>query len=822
MHMKKVLFWLFSCVLATSSIAQSSSEIFHEVKKFNSFKSALYMAAHPDDENTRVIAWLENGELARTGYLSLTRGDGGQNLIGKELGPELGILRTQELLAARRIDGGDQFFTRAVDFGYSKSADESFEKWNREDILYDAVWVIRKFQPDVIITRFPPDRRGGHGHHTASAMLAIEAFEKAGDPNVFPDQLNDVQAWQPKAVYWNASTWWNRKLDSLARNNEDYIMADIGGYDELLGVSYNELGTMARSQHKCQGFGVRIERGERMEYFQWLAGNKLESSFFENSERSWRSLGGDGYLDSLTASLEQNYDFNDPSASLGTLIEIQNTLANLAPSTWTEAKRRECKKLIKEIAGLHVEVLTADYSTLSGENVNTTVEVLNRGKKPLKLISIRLNAGGETVTNFESTDLPINIMVSNEMKVDTQTEDWNPYWLNKPFTTQYMIDDLSVLGKPENDPMLMATLTLELDGQKFEVDAPAEYKWSDRVKGEMKRPVVNTPEIATTFLEKSFVFTSEEEKEISVRVKNYGVKGVQKIGLATPEGWEVTPTEIEVNFESKYEEQIVAFTVVSPKKNSKGEVSITVNGKPSKRIEEIMYDHIPAQLVFLPANATLLNLVIDIEEGKVGYVEGAGDQVGLAIEQMGYEVVYLSKEDLSTQDLNQYQAIITGIRAYNVHPWLMDFHSRFMDYVKQGGNFIIQYNTRSRSYNTDKMGPYPFKISRDRVSEEDAIVSFIDPKHGLLNEPNKIRTEDFDGWVQERGLYFANEWDNKYETLFSWNDKGESPKMGALIYAPYGEGSFVYTGISFFRELPAGVPGAFKLLANLISHESDE
>ena len=305
-------------------------------------------------------------------------------------------------------------------------------------------------------------------------------------------------------------------------------------------------------------------------------------------------------------------------------------------------------------------------------------------------------------------------------------------------------------------------------------------------------------------------------------VKNYGVKGVQKIGLATPEGWEVTPTEIEVNFESKYEEQIVAFTVVSPKKNSKGEVSITVNGKPSKRIEEIMYDHIPAQLVFLPAKATLLNLVIDIEEGKVGYVEGAGDQVGLAIEQMGYEVVYLSKEDLSTQDLNQYQAIITGIRAYNVHPWLMDFHSRFMDYVRQGGNFIIQYNTRSRSYNTDKMGPYPFKISRDRVSEEDAIVSFIDPKHGLLNEPNKIRTEDFDGWVQERGLYFANEWDNKYETLFSWNDKGESPKMGALIYAPYGEGSFVYTGISFFRELPAGVPGAFKLLANLISHESDE
>lgn len=819
--MKHLLFWFLSCLITASTFAQSSSEIFHEVKKFNSFKSALYMAAHPDDENTRVIAWLENGELARTGYLSLTRGDGGQNLIGKELGSELGILRTQELLAARRIDGGDQFFTRAVDFGYSKSADESFEKWNREDILYDAVWVIRKFQPDVIITRFPPDRRGGHGHHTASAMLAIEAFEKAGDPSVFPDQLNAVQAWKPKAVYWNASTWWNKKLDSLARNNEDYIMADIGGYDELLGVSYNELGTMARSQHKCQGFGVRIERGERMEYFQWMAGEKLDSSFFEGSERSWRSLGGDGYLDDLTSNLEGNFDFNDPSASLSTLIEIQNTLANMAPSAWSKAKQKECKDLIKSIAGLHIEVLASDYSSSVGKTIETSVQILNRGNQEIKLTSLIFKGGREEGVNLDVL-LTKNKLHTETVRLRTPESNSNAYWLNAPFTTEYKIEGLDNLGKPENDPMINATLVFTLNEKQFYVEAPIEYKWSDRVKGEMKRPVVNTPLIATTFLEKSFVFTSEEEKEISVRVKDYGVEGVQKVALSIPEGWKVSPLEIEVNFESKYEEQVIVFNVVSPKKDSKGEVLIQVNGEASKRIEEIMYEHIPAQLVFLPAKATLLNLVIDIEEGKVGYIEGAGDQVGLAIEQMGYEVVYLSKEDLSTHDLSQYQAVITGIRAYNVHPWLMDFHGKFMEYVQQGGNFIIQYNTRSRSYTTGKMGPYPFKISRDRVSEEDAEVSFIDPKHGLLNEPNKIRKDDFNGWVQERGLYFANEWDTEYETLFSWNDKGESPKMGALIYASYGEGSFVYTGISFFRELPAGVPGAFKLLANLISHESNE
>jgi LmbE family N-acetylglucosaminyl deacetylase len=804
---------------AVSIQAQSSSEIFHQIKKFNSFKSALYMAAHPDDENTRVIAWLENGEKARTAYLSLTRGDGGQNLIGKELGPELGVLRTQELLAARSIDGGEQFFTRAVDFGYSKSADESFEKWNREDILHDAIWVIRKFQPDVIITRFPPDKRGGHGHHTASAMLAIEAYEKAGDPNVFPEQLKHVEVWQPKAVYWNASTWWNRKLDSIAANNEDYLVADIGGYDELLGVSYNELGTMARSQHKCQGFGVRIERGQRKEYFQWLAGEKLSGSFFEETQRGWDVI-GDESLAALGEQLERDYDFNNPAASVEVLMKMYPKIMGVKKSAWVEAKQKELHDLLISLLGIHVEALAKNYAYEEGEEVEISVEILNRGDVVIEPTGISILGGISVEGGLVSEQIEKNVFFKKIYKMPAPDRIWNAYWLNSPFVQVDGYLDYKEYGMPENYPLFLALVSVKIYDQQATLFVPVEYKWSDRVKGEMKRPVVTTPSVSASFLEQSFVFNSEEQKEIAVVVKNYGNAGTHEIQLNFPKGWSAESEKQSITLEKKYEEHVLMFKVTSPKKESKGEFTVSIDNKSANSVSEIMYDHIPAQLVYLPTKATLLNLAIDIEPGKVAYIEGAGDQVDLAIEQMGYEVVHLSKEDLSTQDLSQFQAIVTGIRAYNVHPWLTDFHSVFMNYVKEGGNFIIQYNTRSSAYGTDKMGPYPFKISRDRVSEEDAKVKFVDPKHPLINEPNKMTKNDFDGWVQERGLYFANEWDNQYQTLFSWNDKGEAPKLGGLLYTPFGEGAFMYTGISFFRELPAGVPGAFKLLANMISHEA--
>ncbi len=822
--MKIRLIWSFVVCASLLARAQSSSEIYHQIKKLSSFKSALYVAAHPDDENTRVIAWLENGEKARTAYLSLTRGDGGQNLIGNELGAELGIVRTQELLAARRIDGGQQFFTRAVDFGYSKSAEESFEKWTKEKILYDAVWVIRKFQPDVIITRFPPDNRAGHGHHTASAIIAIEAFEKAADPNVFPEQLKYVQTWQAQSVYWNASVWWGKNLDSLARNNSDYLIAQIGDYDELLGLSYNELGTMARSQHKSQGFGVRIERGERLEYFKWLAGDKLQNTFFDKVNRGWASLGADEKLEQLLVDLESNFDFESPEKSVTTLVEIQEILTKLSPSVWRNAKLDECEKLIMMCAGLHIEALAKDYAFNPTEKTEISVEILNRSNAKVTLERIIVNGDAAYVSEFENKIIKKNKFLKEEMSIVTTDEYWNPYWLNKPFTNVFEVEDIEQIGKPQNDAMMMAVVVMNWEGAQFMLSVPVEYKWSDRVKGELKRPVVNTPEISATFSNQSYVFTAGEAKEISVNFKNYGDSREIEIVIDVPKGWMVMPGAQTAKFENKYEEAAISFLVTAPNKETTGNFEVTVDGKKAQSISEITYDHFPRQIVFHPAKAKTLSLDIDIEPGTVGYIEGAGDEIPQAIAQMGYKVVMLTKQDLAANNIYKYQAIVVGIRAYNVKPWLFDFHELFMQYMREGGNFIVQYNTRSRSksFDASKIGPYPFVISRNRVSEEDAKVSFIDPSHPLLSEPNKIKTQDFDGWVQERGLYFADELDSNYQVLFSWHDKDEPPKLGGLIYTPYGDGSFIYTGISFFRQLPAGVPGAFKLFANMISHESDE
>jgi len=822
--MKIKLIWSFIICASLLAKAQSSSEIYHQIKKFNSFNSALYLAAHPDDENTRVIAWLENGEKARTAYLSLTRGDGGQNLIGNELGAELGIIRTQELLAARRIDGGQQFFTRAVDFGYSKSAEESFEKWTKEKILYDAVWVIRKFQPDVILTRFPPDKRGGHGHHTASAIIAIEAFEKAADPNVFPEQLQYVQTWQAQSVYWNSSVWWNKSLDSLARNNDNYLVAEIGDYDKLLGLNYNELGTLARSQHKSQGFGVRIERGERLEYFEWLAGDKLKDSLFENVNRSWTSLGADAQLGELVKNLEDNYDYKNPEASVSTLVDIQAILLNLAPSVWRNAKLEECEKLIMTCAGLHIEALANDYTFNTNEKTEISIEILNRSNAKVEVNGILVLGNKLYENDLKNEILKKNVFYKTKVVIETPNKNWNPYWLNQPFTNVFEVDDITQIGKPENDAMMEADIYMKWEGKEFNVSVPVIYKWSDRVKGEQKRTVVNTPNISATFAAQSYVFTAEEEKQISVTFKNYGEPRTIDITINAPEGWLVMPGAQTATFENKYEEKAQTFLVTAPKKQSTGNFEVTIDGEKAMQISEVAYDHFPAQLLFYPAKAKTISLDIDIEPGVVGYIEGAGDEVPQAIEQMGYKVVMLTKEDLSAENIYQYQAIVTGIRAYNVHPWLFDYHDLFMQYMREGGNFIVQYNTRSRSktFDASKIGPYPFVISRNRVSEENAEVSFIDPTHPLLSEPNKIKPEDFDGWVQERGLYFADDLDSNYQVLFSWHDKEESPKLGGLIYTPFGNGSFIYTGISFFRQLPAGVPGAFKLFANMISHESDE
>lgn len=811
---------LFALLIGTGAYSNKpASEIYLDLQKLHSLKRVLYIAAHPDDENTRAIAWFSLGEKAQTAYLSLTRGDGGQNLIGNELSEELGVLRTQELLAARAIDGGRQFFSRAVDFGYSKSASETLEKWGKDAILSDVVRVIRQFKPDVIVTRFPPDKRGGHGHHTASAMLAIEAFEKAADKTFLPEQVKEFSAWQTSSIYWNTSYWWNKEIADSAKNNDDYFVQDIGGYNSLLGLSYNEIGTLARSQHKCQGFGAVVERGSRTEYFQHLGGKKVKGSFFEHSTKTWTSEVNAGFEKRFNQLL-QNFDFVNLENNLGQLVDIRRGLETMAPSSIKDEKIQLCNEIIKNCLGIHIEITSTDYSFVKGDSVHLTLSVLNRSSfEDLDVLKLQMNDSKILDINLISRE---NELIEFEFSYLPNTAISGPYWLRNDFTDLFSINDPSMLGKPESDPTLSGTVFLEMVGIKLNLQIPVEYKWRIPSYGEKRRDFIATPGFTVNFDEKIATVKPKEEKTISLKVHSFKENLSDEIRIKAPEGWKVEPAIIPVKIQNKHDEKWFDITL----KPSKGSVTgpLQLTNKANEAIysyKEIAYDHIPTQNLMNKTKMKCIPLEVEIvNEGKVAYIKGVDDVVPAAIRQLGFEVDELEVSDLATLEYKDYQSIVLGIRIYNVHPELANYHTQLWEYVEKGGNLIMQYNTASRSMSGEKFGPYPFELSRNRVTEEDAVVEFLIPEHTILNEPNKITTEDFNDWVQERGLYFANNWSTEYEALFSWHDKDEDAQTGAFIVAKHGNGQFIYTGISFFRELPNGVVGAYRLFANMLSYES--
>lgn len=805
------------------SQGQSSGEVRKQLQRLDRFEKVLYVAAHPDDENTRVISWLSRGRNAYVRYLSLTRGDGGQNMIGTELGPYLGILRTQELLAARRIDGGTQAFTRAVDFGYSKTAEETLSKWNHDEVLSDVVRAIRTFRPDVIVTRFPPDDRGGHGHHTASSMLAIEAFKLAGDESAFPEQLETLETWQPRSIYWNTYSWrWDPNLDSLAQHDPAYFKTDIGGYDPYLGVSYNELGSLARSQHKCQGFGVSISRGETFEYFQHLDGEMISEDLLENVHRTWTSAGGTRDMELLADAVAAEFNPEHPEASLQKLLSLRDLVeTQMSDDHWRELKLKEIDELIAACAGIFAEVVAPDYSSGPDTYTEVTGRIIVRSVDGVQLTAV--NWDGGQIMMKKPEPLPHNEFYETSLNIRTPEEISQPYWLKAPFDNIYGVSDPSMIGTPENEPVKEINFRCEYNNTGFHIRVPVDYRWSDRVEGEQRRPFVVTPRATATLDEDVLIFTDSQPKTIHVRVRSFEDDFSTAARLELPEGWSSSPLSVAVDFDHKNEEKVITFDITPPQGSSTGSLKPVLDfvEQPVQQYSEISYSHIPTQVVFGESSVKLVRVSLAIDRGTIGYIQGAGDEVDLAIQQMGFPVERISETDLaSISDLNRYQSIVIGIRAYNVHPWLLNYRDKLMKYVENGGNLIVQYNTATRDLLTSDIGPYPFTIGRDRVTEEDAPASVIDPAHPYFNKPNKIGAEDFDGWVQERGLYFATEWDDHYQPLISWHDKDEPARIGGLIFAPYGNGSFTYVGISFFRELPAGVPGAFRLLANILSYEN--
>jgi LmbE family N-acetylglucosaminyl deacetylase len=811
--MKRLLIFIFLSASFTAFSNQPSSEIYVDLQKLNSLKKVLYIAAHPDDENTRALAWFSLSEHAETAYLSLTRGDGGQNLIGDELSEDLGVLRTQELLAARSYDRAQQYFSKAVDFGYSKSAEETFDKWGKEVILADVVLMIRKFQPDVIITRFPPDERGGHGHHSASAILAVEAFHKAADTTYLPEQVAKYGIWQTTSIYWNASNWWNKDLDKLAANNPKYLIKDIGGYNELLGMSYNEIGTIARSQHKCQGFGAIVERGSRTEFFEHLDGEMLQSDFFEQSTKSWTSLVNAEFEKKLSQML-QDFNFLNPEKNVDALLEIKSNLEKMQDSDFKNEKLKLCNQIIFDCLGLYADIVSAGFAVAQGENATLNLQIINRSDVAINLVKVN-----GKVTN---QSLLKNVLTTEKIAFQNNQPISHPYWLNHPFTNVFTVENESDYLKAANDITFELPVELLINGAIVQVFLPVEYVWQDPAYGERRRALISTPKFSVNFNPKLIILPPGQTKTIELKVHSFVDSLTDEIWIDAPDSWEVKPSKIPVQLQKMHDEFFATVEIKATEKSQRGSLVLkNSKGEMLKSFTEITYDHIPTQVIFKPATMECIKIDAKIKPGKVAYIKGVDDGIPLAMEQLGFEVHTFEVKDLSSINLNQYQTVVLGIRIYNVFPELRNFENQLFDYVAQGGNVVMQYITASRSELDNKFGgPLPFEISRNRVTEEDAAVTFLEPDHSLLHFPNKITAQDFDFWVQERGLYFANNWDSNYLPLLAWADREEEPKNGALIVAKHGKGQFIYTGISFFRLLPNGVEGAYRLFANLLSYAS--
>ena len=794
----------------------SSSSIISKLEKLNTLGKVLYVAAHPDDENTRLITYLSNEKKYQTAYLSLTRGDGGQNLIGKDLKENLGLIRTQELLEARKIDGGIQFFTSAIDFGYSKNSKESLEFWNEDQILYELVWIIRKFKPDVIITRFNEVSGITHGHHTASSILANKAFRISGNPDIFPDQLEFLETWKAKRIFWNTST---RFFDLSKYSDDEILKIDVGLYNNILGKSYNEISSESRSMHKSQGFGSLKRRGSEKELFILTQGEKYDDNLVDGIDVTWNRLGENNEIIEYINNLVDEYDPKKPYKTVNKLSILYEKVSKINDEDWKKIKLNEIKNLIKACLGLFFESLSDVSISSIGENIKVNFDAINRSP---------ININLKQVSVFDEDFLIKKDLINNEffrfektIKIPESESFTEKYWLiNKPNFGNYDVNDQELIGNPDNNFPVETNFIFTINNIEVSYTIPLLNKKNSPTKGDDYKifniglPIYLNPKRYNELV------VNSNSQTIEVEVISGKENLDATIYLDVPENIKYEPKYFDLSFKDLNEKKIIKFDLTLPETDSFKE-NIIVKAKYNdeyyeRGIKEINYDHIIQQVRFPLSEIKIIKFNIKTKGKNIAYFMGSGDNIPSFLSLIGYKIDLLTLDQLSTDILSNYDALIIGIRAYNVNKKLIEKTKEIHNYVKNGGNVLVQYNT-SRGIDVKDFAPYSFNISRNRTSEENSKVDIINKNHLALNYPNKILLEDFDNWVQERGLYFPINWSDDYETLISSNDSGEKPNHGGILISKIGKGHYVYTSYSWFRQLPSGVSGAYKLFVNLIS-----
>ncbi len=821
--------FLCSFVASAQPDLAGAAETKTALERLKVLGSVLMIAAHPDDENTAVLAYFARGRNVETSYLSLTRGEGGQNYIGSEQGEKLGVIRTQELLAARRIDGARQFFTQAIDFGFTKTADEAISKWGgRELILGDIVWTIRRLRPDVIFLRFSGTPRDGHGQHQASAILGKEAFAAAADSKRFPEQLEWVQPWQAKRLMWNVFSF-TAQQEREASALGGRVELDAGDYNPVLGYSYGQIAGMSRSMHRSQAMGSSERVGSMKQFFVTIEGDPAKHDVFDGIDTTWARVAGGEPVGALVAEANRDYTPEHPEKALPALLKARRIVAGLK-DFWARKKSREIDETIALCAGIWVDANAERASATPGSELPIAISIISRTPAQVHAEAVRWT--GTAVTKPEP--LTIDKALQDNIPLSLQTK-WNispnetytqPYWLKLPRNGRevYPIPAQTLEGLPENPPLLEAEFTVSVDGETITLERPVRRRYVDRARGELVRPLEVVPAVSIGMPENALVFANGVARHIEVPVKSNAGAESGALQLSAPDGWRVTPERAEFSL-GPGDQKVLSFAVNPPQQGqTRLKAVATVNGKSmDSGLDVIDYEHIRPQTLFPSALSKAVAVPVKNLATRVGYVMGAGDDVPESLRQIGCDVTLLSPGDLAKSDLSQFDAIVTGVRAWNVRTDLKANRQRLLDYMQNGGTLVVQYNVLEGGFGggnpaaLEGIGPYPIRISRDRVTVEEAPVTFPNSSNPLLHAPNEITEADFNGWIQERGLYFASQWDDKYTTLFESHDPGEKPLAGGTLVAKYGKGAYVFSAYSWFRELPAGVPGAYRLFANFLS-----